>query len=101
MKKMINAEHLEGKLFQHSLELKTVQNQTSANFGKEFISGNIEIAVDDEGLNVIPVHYTYVTETTNSGKRNATYGVLKRIIDEDKSIVSVGPDEAFKLKEDI
>ena len=100
MKKMINAEHLEGKLFQHSLELKTVQNQTSANFGKEFISGNIEIAVDDEGLNVIPVHYTYVTETTNSGKRNATYGVLKRIIDEDKSIVSVGPDEAFKLKVD-
>ena len=100
MRKIVNREHIEGILFQHDLELKTVQNETSANYGKEFIAGNVEIAVDEEGLNVIPVHFTYVTEVTNSGKKSPTFTALKRIIDEDKSIVSVGKDEAFKIKID-
>lgn len=100
MRKIVNREHIEGILFQHDLELKTVQNETSANYGKEFIAGNVEIAVDEEGLNVIPVHFTYVTEITNSGKKSPTFTALKRIIDEDKSIVSVGKDEAFKIKID-
>ena len=100
MRKIVNREHIEGILFQHNLELKTVQNETSANYGKEFIAGNVEIAVDEEGLNVIPVHFTYVTEVTNSGKKSPTFTALKRIIDEDKSIVSVGKDEAFKIKID-
>ena len=100
MRKIVNREHIEGILFQHDLELKTVQNETSANYGKEFIAGNVEIAVDEGGLNVIPVHFTYVTEVTNSGKKSPTFTALKRIIDEDKSIVSVGKDEAFKIKID-
>ena len=37
MKKMINTERIEGRVYQHNLTIKTVQNQTSANFGKEFI----------------------------------------------------------------
>ena len=100
MRRILNREHVEGILFQHDLEVKTVQNETSANYGKEFISGIVEVAVDEEGLNVIPVHFTYVTETTNSGKKNSTYTALKKIIDEDKSIVSVGKDEAFKVRID-
>ena len=100
MRRIVNREHVEGILFQHDLEVKTVQNETSANYGKEFISGIVEVAVDEEGLNVIPVHFTYVTETTNSGKKNSTYTALKKIIDEDKSIVSVGKDEAFKVRID-
>lgn len=100
MRRIVNREHVEGILFQHDLEVKTVQNETSANYGKEFISGTVEVSVDEEGLNVIPVHFTYVTETTNSGKKNSTYTALKRIIDEDKTIVSVGKDEAFKVRID-
>ena len=100
MRRVLNKEHIEGYLFQHDLELKTVKNETSTNYGKEFIAGNVEIAVDEEGLNVIPVHFTYVTEITNSGKKNASFTTLKRIIDEDKSIVSVGKEEAFKVRID-
>lgn len=100
MRKANNSEHIEGRIYQHDLVLKTVNNPTSANNGKEFIAGNVEIAVDEEGLNVIPVHFTYVTEMTASGKKNATYGVLKRIIDENKSWTTVGKDEAFKIKID-
>ena len=99
MRKIVNREHIEGILFQHDLELK-VTGETSKNPGTQYIAGNIEIAVDEEGLNVIPVHFTYVTETTNSGKKSPTFTVLKRIIDEDKATVSVGKDEAFKLRVD-
>lgn len=99
MRKIVNREHIEGILFQHDLELK-VTGETSKNPGTQYIAGNIEIAVDEEGLNVIPVHFTYVTEVTNSGKKSPTFTVLKRIIDEDKSTVSVGKDEAFKLRVD-
>ena len=100
MKKMINSEHIEGRIYQHNLVKKTVQNSQSANFGKEFISGNLEIAVDEEGLNVIPVHFTYVVETTNSGNKNATYTNLDRIINGGKTWVTDGKDEALKVRID-
>lgn len=100
MKKMINSEHIEGRVYQHNLVIKTVQNQTSANYGKEFISGNLEVAVDEAGLNVIPVHFTYVTETTASGNKNQTYTNLKKIIDDNKTIITCGKDEAQKVRID-
>ena len=100
MKKMINTERIEGRVYQHNLTIKTVQNQTSANFGKEFISGQLEFAVDEEGLNIIPVHYTYVTETTSAGNKNATYANLKKIIDEGKTWIANGKDEAQKVRID-
>lgn len=100
MRKANNSEHIEGIVYQSDLEMKIVQNPASQNNGKEYISGTVEVAVDDEGLNVIPVHFTYVTEVTSSGKKNATFGVLKRIIDERRLWTTVGKDEAFKVKID-
>lgn len=97
MKSMINRVHLEGRIYQHDLQVKTVQNNASKNFGKPFISGNIEIAVDEDGLNVIPVHFTYVTETTNSGTKSSQWTALKKIIDENKTWVTVGKDAAQKV----
>ena len=58
---MINTETIEGRVFQHDLKIKTVQNSQSPNFGKAFIQGNLEIATDEAGLNVVKVHYTYVS----------------------------------------
>lgn len=98
MRKNINTVTITGRIFEHDLAIKTVQNQSSANFGKEFINGTIHIAVDDEGLNVIPVSYTYVTATTKAGKENATYNVLKKIIDSDATWVKVGKDDAMIIK---
>jgi hypothetical protein len=85
-------------LYEHNLAVKTVKDQNSENFGKEFINGTISIAVDEDGLNVIPVHYTYVTPTTKAGAANKTYTVLKSIIDGDQSWIKVGKDAAMKLK---
>ena len=100
MRKAINTERIEGRVYQHSLTIKTVQNQTSANFGKEFISGDIEVAVDEAGLNVIPVHFTYVTATTNAGGENKTFTALKRIHDGGKTWITDGKDEALKVRID-
>ena len=100
MRKATNSERIEGRVYQHSLTVKTVQNQTSANYGKEFISGDLEVAVDEAGLNVIPVHFTYVTPTTSSGAENRTFTVLKKIIDGGKTWITNGKDEALKVRVD-
>ena len=98
MRKNINKEKIEGRLFSHTLELKTVKDQNSANFGKEFIAGTVEIAVDEDGLNVIPVHYTYVTEMTSKGSKNKTFEVLRKIINEGKDWASCGKENAVFVK---
>ena len=100
MRKAQNTERIEGRIYQHDLTVKQVQNQASENFGKDFIAGNIEVATDDEMLNVIKVHFTYVTETNKNGVKNATYATLKKIIDENKTCVTVGKDAATKVRID-
>ena len=100
MKKMINSEKIEGRLYTHNLTIKQVQNKDSKNYGKDFISGTVDIATDEELLNVIQVHFTYVTETTSSGNTNQTYVNLKKIIEGAKTVISDGPEEAMKLRVD-
>lgn len=98
MKKIINSERIEGRVYQHNLEMKTVQNKDSANYGKEFISGTLDVATDEKGLNVLSIHFTYVVEMTNSGKKNVTFGVLKNIIENGKTWIANGKDEALKVR---
>lgn len=100
MKNMINKTHIEGLLYQHSLELK-VSGPNSKTPGTQFIAGNIEIATDDAGLNIVPIHFSYVTAVTSSGKTNATFGTLMNIIDEKfPSIMKSGKENAAKLRVD-
>lgn len=99
-KKMINQTHIEGALYQHDLTLK-VTGENSKNPGTEFISGNIEIATDDAGINIVPVHFTYVTATTSKGSANATFNVLKNIIDRVyKTVMTDGAENATMLRID-
>ena len=94
MRKNLNSEHIEGRLYQHSLEVKTVKNQQSANFGKPFIGGKIEIATDEQGLNVVPVEFTYVAPQTKAGGTNKTYTELMKIIESGKTWITDGADAA-------
>lgn len=96
-KKNENSEVIIGRVYDHDLAIKTVQNTSSENYGKPFIQGSISVATDDAGLNVIPVHYTYVTEMTRKNASNITYANLKRIM-EGKTWVNDGPDQATKVK---
>ena len=100
MRKVINQTRIEGILYQHNLELKKT-GEKSKNPGTEYITGTVEIATDDKQINIVPVHFTYVTAVTSTGKANNTYVVLKNIIDGVyKSIMKDGADVATKFRVD-
>lgn len=99
-KTMTNATHIEGLLYQHSLELK-VSGENSKNPGTEFIAGTIDIATDDACTNIVPVHFTYVTATTAKGKANQTFTTLQNIINGTLgTYMGSGPDKAVKVRVD-
>ena len=79
-KKFINECHIEGFVYDHNLESK-VSGPNSANPNTEYITGTLNVATDNAVTNIVPVHFTYVTATTKAGGQNATYKVLKGIID--------------------
>lgn len=101
MKKVMNNNaHIEGRLYEHSLE-KKVSGPNSKNPGTEFINGTISVATDDEMLNVVQVHFSYVTATTKNGKPNATFNILQSIIDgKIGSAMEHGKENAGKLRVD-
>lgn len=78
---MFNRVTIEGFVYSHNLEKKTVQNKNSRNFGKEFIGGKLNIATDAEGRNVVTVYYSYVTPEKKDGSTNPNYTVLEKIVD--------------------
>lgn len=100
MKKMKNVVHAEGYLYEHELEMK-VSGPTSKKPGTVFIRGTIGIATDEELKNIVEFHFTYVTAVTSSGKSNATFTVLKDIIEGRlKTAMEDGKDGAAKLRID-
>ena len=100
MMKVKNETHIEGYLYEHALE-KKVSGEKSKNPGTEFISGTISIATDEDILNIVPVHFTYVTALTASGKPNATFATLSNIVDGTyDTIMNGGKDNAAKIRVD-
>lgn len=95
---VINREDIEGRLYDFDLSVKEVQNQASKFFGKSFIAGTLSIATDEDGLNVLDVHYTFITEVTGNNKVDSRYAALKRIMETGKTWVKDGKDAATKLK---
>ena len=89
-----NAEQIAGRIYTHDLSMRKVENKNSENYGKDFINGTLDIATDDAGMNVLQVHYSYVTPTTKAGKGNASYNALKQIIENGKTILNDGLDQA-------
>lgn len=99
-KKFINATHVEGLIYNHSLEEK-VSGPNSKTPGTKFISGVLEVATDDAGVNIVPVHFTYVTEVTAKGTQNATYTALANVINGTfKTVMSDGADKAQRVRID-
>ena len=100
MMKVKNETHVEGYLYEHALE-KKVSGDKSKNPGTEFISGTVSIATDEDILNIVPVHFTYVTALTASGKPNATFATLSNIIDGTyDTVMNGGKDNAAKIRID-
>ena len=56
MKKAINKINLAGRIYEKNIALKTVQDSSKQSYGTEFINGTLDIATDDECLNIVQVH---------------------------------------------
>lgn len=78
--KMDNQTRIEGYIYEHDLTMK-ITGDTSKNPGTEFISGTLSVATDDACINIVPVHFTYVTAMTAKGSSNATFTNLRNILD--------------------
>ena len=98
-KKFVNESHLEGYLYEHDLTVKE-SGKNSKVPGTVFISGTISIATDNAITNIVPIHFTYVTATTSKGGNNATFKVLKDIIDGILKTYMEDKDKAVKLRVD-
>ena len=107
MRKNVNSVNVIGRVYsfgeangKNMLAIK-VTGEKSKNPNTTYIGGTINVAVDEAGLNVIPVHFTYVTATTSKGNPNATFTALQNIINGvHGSIMEHGEDKAVKLKVD-
>lgn len=93
MKKMLNSVTISGRVYDHNLSVKTT-GANSKKPGTEYINGTIDVATDEGGFNIVTVNFTYVTALTSKGTKSATYGVLNNIINENKTVLSVGLENA-------
>ena len=92
--KIWNATHISGRLYQHSLEMKTTRPDSKVP-NTQYIAGEVEVATDDAMTNIIKVHFSFVTAVTSKGNPNATFKVLSNIIQGTyKSVVEYGKDAA-------
>lgn len=62
--------------------------------GTEFISGTIEVLTDLDTMNVVPVHFTYVTPIYASKKPNRNYNALLSLLEDysEQTYLDVGED---------
>lgn len=97
MKNMINTTTIQGLIYENRLE-KKISGPNSKNPNTEFIAGFLDVATDDECLNIVPVHFTYVTAVTSKGNANNTFNVLNSIINGTyKTIMKDGKENATKV----
>ena len=100
MRNMINKSHVEGYIYNHTLEIKE-SGPNSKNPGTIYITGNLDIATDNAMTNIITVHFTYTTEKTSKGTPNKTFNVLKDIAEERlASVIKHGADKAAMVSVD-
>lgn len=100
MRKTINQTSVQGYIYDHKLENR-VTGANSKNPGTNFIMGTLDVATDNAITNIVQVHFTYVTPTTSRGTANATYTILKDIIDgKYKTVMNDGKEHAAKVRID-
>jgi hypothetical protein len=100
MRNMINTFNAVGYLYEHAL-MEKITGPKSKSPNTPYITGTVSIATDEQCLNVVQIHYSYVTATTASGAPNATYATLKGILDGTyANVMQNGKESAVKVRVD-
>lgn len=92
-----NVVYVEGYVYNFSL-FANVAGPNSKNPGQEYINGTVNIATDEDGINIVSVRYTYVVPTWKSGKENETYTILQSLLNGASTWEKDGKDKATKLR---
>lgn len=97
MKKMINRSHVEGLLYEHTLDLKQ-SGPASKNPGANFIRGTVAVEIEPD--NVVSVEAMEM-EFDKNGKKNSRYETLSMIMAPNAtSVTASGREAAMKLRID-
>lgn len=75
----INDAKIRGYVFSHTLQERESTSEKTK--GQKYIFGNINVATDEDLLNVVPISF-FVNEKTSKGTTNATFTNLRQIIEE-------------------
>src|SRR5574344_1261302 len=94
MKKIINKAHVEGRISESTLEVKVSKK------GITYIGGKLDVATDNEGLNIVTVEVPYVAGRCKNGKESRTCGVLKNMSEEGKRVRGKPGEEAGMVRLD-
>lgn len=98
--KIENTCHIEGYVYESNLSAK-VTGPNAKKPGTHFINGDLKIATDEDCLNIVTVHFSYVTPTTATGKENATFNVLNDIVNKKYgTVMTTGKEAAAKVRID-
>ena len=97
MRKNENTMNVEGKIYQFNLEEKVTGEQSKAP-GTHYLTGTIDVAIDESLNNIVQVHYSYVAPTYASGKTNNNFTAMKRIMDSGKTVLTDGYAEATSVR---
>lgn len=96
--RFINQADINGYVFDYDLE-KKITGAQSKNPNTEYIRGNVQIATDEDAVNVVKVSFTYVTPTRRDGKSNENYETLEAIMKSDKTLnKGASTDEVMKVR---
>lgn len=100
MRKCKNQTYIEGYVYEHDLRLKESGPKTK-NPGTVFINGTLGVATDNDCMNVVNIHFSYVTAKTSKGNDNNTFRILKGIIEGTiGSVTAVGKEKAGMVRID-
>ena len=95
---MVNNVEVRGYVFSHTLQAK-VSGPNSKNPGTPFIQGEINVAKSMDAMDVVPVHFSYVTENLRSGAPNQTYQNLMKLINDGQSkTIEGGSDNPNRVR---
>lgn len=105
MKKTLkNSAVVEGRLYQFKLDKREVTKEDSKYFGKEYISGTLSVATDEEGVNIVDVTYgfipsVYLAKEDKPERDNVTFKALEKILNGEKPTwIKDGKDNAAMVK---
>lgn len=100
MKKMMNAVHLEGYVYDIDVK-EAVTGENSKAPGTKYLRGTVQICTDETGVNVCPVYFPYVVPLTKKGRPNETYNILSKLISGEYSTwVKNGKENACRVRID-